>query len=485
MVETAEQLALRAARCLQENRVAEGIDAYRLLLEMRPNLPDSWYNIAYLQRQSGRFEDALESYQRALDYGVSAPEEVHLNRAAIMSEYLEQAHDAARELKRALAINPRFTPAWLNLGNLYEDWGDSTEARTAYASALQIVPTNGRALARLAAIDTFEGKASFAASRLRKAVRNPGLAIDDKAEIAFALGNALDALGEYDEAFATFVEANEASRASAPPPGVRYDAAAQERLVDELIRLFPNGASDVRRSGLKPPIFLCGMFRSGSTLAEQILARHSRVTAGGEFEFLPTLIHTFLQPYPTVLGSASPQSIEDVRDRYLAQIRGIHPQADVITDKRPDNFLHIGLIKTLFPDAKIVHTKRNPLDNILSVYFLHFQHNISYGLNLSDIAHWYVQYRKLMEHWKSIYPEDIHDLDYDELVATPEPATASMLRFCALEWEDACLSKTAARNPVRTASVWQVRQPLHTRSSGRWRNYAAHLGAVQEALELP
>jgi tetratricopeptide (TPR) repeat protein len=242
MVETAEQLAFRATRCLQENRVIEGIDAYRLLLEMRPNLPDSWYNIAYLQRQCGRFEDALQSYQRALDFGVSAPEEVHLNRAAIMSEYLERADDAERELKRALAINPGFTPAWLNLGNVYEDVGDATQARAAYASALQIVPTNGRALARLAAIDTFQGNPSFAVSRLGEALRNPRLVIEDKAEIAFALGNALDALGEYDKAFATFVEANEASRASAPPPGVQYEPAAQERLVDELIHLFPRRA---------------------------------------------------------------------------------------------------------------------------------------------------------------------------------------------------------------------------------------------------
>jgi tetratricopeptide (TPR) repeat protein len=399
-----------------------------------------------------------------------------------MSEYLERAQDAEHELKRALAVNPRFAPAWLNLGNLYEDLGDTRGARTAYHSALKIDPANGRALARLAAIDTFEGKADVAIPRLRQAIRNPALAIEDKAEIAFALGNALDAIGEYDEAFATFVEANEASRASAPPPGVHYDPAAQERLVDELIRLFPTSAPRAGPGGLKPPIFICGMFRSGSTLAEQILARHSRVSAGGEFEFLPALIHEFLQPYPTALASASQETLERVRDQYLARIGAIHPEADVLTDKRPDNFLHIGLIKTLFPNAKIVHTKRNPLDNILSVYFLHFQHNISYGLNLDHIAHWYGQYLKLMDHWKSIYPDDIHDLHYDELVSRPEPTVARMVEFCGLEWEEACLSGTAARSPVRTASVWQVRQPLHRRSSGRWRNYAGHLHRVNGAL---
>ena len=272
------------------------------------------------------------------------------------------------------------------------------------------------------------------------------------------------------------------SLASAPPPGVRYDAGGQEALIVRIIRPFPRPAAATGTDELRTPVFICGMFRSGSTLAEQILARHSRVTAGGELEALPALIQARLQPYPEALATASPATLDGIRDAYLDAVSGLHPNADIVTDKRPDNFLHIGLIKTLFPNAKIVHTRRNALDNILSVYFLHFDHSISYGLDLDDTAHWYKQHLKLMEHWKSLYGDDIHELDYDEVVSDPRPAVEGLLEFCGLEWEEACLAKQPARSPVRTASVWQVRQPLHARSSGRWRNYERHLGRIRAAL---
>jgi tetratricopeptide (TPR) repeat protein len=482
MSETAEQLSLQAPRLLREGRVGEAIDAYERLLALRPDVADSWYNLAYLQRCDRRFESALHSYQRALDHGVGRPEEVHVNRAAILSEHLERGEAAEKELKNAIELNPGFALAWLNLGNLYEDWGDPDRARAAYEKVLEIIPSNGRALARVAGIEIFEGNAERALPRLREALQSPEISTEDLAEIAFALGNALDATRAYDQAFATFEGANRASRASAPP-GIRYDPSAHEKLIDELISAFPRPAAKADKAQEKPPVFICGMFRSGSTLAEQILARHSRVTPGGELEFLPALVQAHLQPYPRALASVSPETIDRIRTAYLDSLKAIHPAADIATDKRPDNFMHIGLIKTLFPDARIVHTKREPLDNILSIYFLHFDQSVSYGHDLRDIAHWYRQYLKLMDHWKSLYPDDIFDFDYDEAVANPRPAIESLLQFCGLEREESCLAMHPARNTVRTASVWQVRQPLHSRSSGRWRNYEAHLNDVRAALE--
>lgn len=127
------------------------------------------------------------------------------------------------------------------------------------------------------------------------------------------------------------------------------------------------------------PLFICGMFRSGSTLAEQILARHSRITAGGELEFTPAMIGADRQPYPQTLADASPAKLAKLMQNYLDELRAILPHADLVTDKRVDNFLHIGLIKAIFPDARIVHTTRDPLDNILSIYFLHFAGGVAYG----------------------------------------------------------------------------------------------------------
>jgi hypothetical protein len=225
------------------------------------------------------------------------------------------------------------------------------------------------------------------------------------------------------------------------------------------------------------------MFRSGSTLTEQVLAGHSRVTAGGEIDFLPTLVQTELAPFPARMAQVSSRQLGELAQRYLASLSKLFPGERHVTDKRPDNFLYIGLIKSLFPNARIVHTTRDALDNCLSVYFLHLDHSMGYALDLTDTAHYYRQYRRLMAHWKALYGEDILDFDYDAFVRKPRPAVERLLAFCGLDWEEGCMSFHRVQNAVKTASVWQVREPLYQRSSGRWRNYARHLAPLRADLD--
>ena len=478
-----KSLTRAAEACMANGRLDEAITAYRQLLSLNPGLADAWYNLGYLHRCRRHFEPAITAYRMALSCHVVRPEEVHLNLAVILSEHLNRVDEAEVELQSALGLNPDFVPALLNLGNLQEDMGQSQQARSSYRNVLEIEPENGRAAGRLAMIDVFEGKAGDAVPVLQAALDAGPPTPDDRAELGFALGHARDALGEYDAAFAALAAANNAMR-EATPPSFRYDPDTQERLVDDLIRIFPVATTNDPEPATREPVFICGMFRSGSTLAESILASHSRVTAGGEFEFLPALVAEKLQPYPQSLISAGPPFREELRATYLEELAAIHPQHDMITDKRPDNFLHIGLIKTLFPSAKIVHTFRNPLDNILSVYFGNFDQSVSYGNRLDDIAHWYIQYQRLMAHWRMLFGDDIFELDYDRVVANPEASIRPLIAFCGLDWEDACLKRNSVQDAVRTLSSWQVRQPLHSRSSGRWRNYATHLEKVREMMDL-
>ena len=463
---------------MRAGQIAESIDAHVALLSLRPNLPDSWFNLAWLQRQARRFEDSLTSYAKALEHGASGPEEIHLNRAVILSEHLDRLDDAERELNRAIAINPNYLEARLNLGNLYEDQGNLEAAKSTYGSALAIMPTNGRSNARLAVIDVFSGNAAAAVQRLQNVLIDPRTSSEDRAEVLFALGNAFDAAGEYDRAFAAYEEGNTIRAALAR---VRYDPRAAEELIDTIIATFPGRSEPIGPEPIEPPIFICGMFRSGSTLAEQILGRHKQVTAGGELDFMPALIAERIRPFPDALAHLGSSALVALRDAYLNGVHGLHGNENVITDKRPDNFLYIGLIKRLMPSAKIIHTVREPLDNILSVYFLDFEESVTYGSSLFDTAHWYQQYGRLMAHWKSLYGEDIHDFDYDRTVRDPEPEVRNLLQFCGLDWEASMLTPSQPAT-VRTASVWQVRQPLHTRSSGRWRNYAAHLEAIKKTI---
>lgn len=479
---TVAQLQATADALLAWGRVEEGITAYRTLLERAPTLADAWYNRAYLERCARRFDDALSSYGAALTHGISGPEDVHVNRAVILSEHLDRAGEAETELKAALAANPDFLPAWLNLGLLNEDRGDRCGARAAYSRASRIDPLNGRAHARLAAIDIAGGTADSAIARLRVLLREPQLGATDATELGFALGNALDAVGDYDAAFMAFVAANSAAKALIRP-GLRYQPEVQDQLVDDLIRTFNRNGRHAESVGGKPPVFICGMFRSGSTLCERLLARHSRVTAGGELEAIPAMVAEQLQPYPSVMPTLSDAVLQRLRADYLRDVATRFPAADAVTDKRCDNVLHIGLIKTLFPGAKIVHTRRNAIDTILSVFFLHFDDGIAYGFSLDDAVHYYKSYRRLMDHWRTLYDDDILDFDYDAVVRNPEPSMQPLLDFCGLEQEVGCLTGQPADGVVRTASAWQVRQPLHTRSSGRWRNYAGHIAGTVAALD--
>jgi hypothetical protein len=161
----------------------------------------------------------------------------------------------------------------------------------------------------------------------------------------------------------------------------------------------------------------------------------------------------------------------------------LFPGAKTVTDKRPDNFIHLGLIKALFPCARIVYTRREAVDNCLSVYFQQLGGALAYATDLEDTAHYYRQHERLMNHWKVCFPENIFTVDYDELVRSPEPLLRQLLDFLGLEWNDRCLAFQHTDNLVKTASVWQVREELHIRSSGRWRNYEAYVRNVRAVLQ--
>jgi tetratricopeptide (TPR) repeat protein len=504
-----EGMVSEALQLDREGRSPEAIVAYQRLLDTWPGLPDCWYNLGLLQRRTGEYSAALQSYKEALERHVAQPEQVHLNRGVIFSDCLQQYVEAERELNAALALNPAYIPALINLANLHEDLGRRDMAAAVYERILALTPEAPQILARYAGLKSFSSADDPLIARLRGALTRQGLSAADRASVEFALGRALDAAQAYDEAFETYRSANRHSRESAGPGFRDYDLSLERRFIDRLIAASaastgpsetadaanwssasaPTPAPDpISPPGSAPapqPIFVCGMFRSGSTLTEQLLAGHSRVTAGGELEFLPRAVQTRLAPFPESMASLDASTSDALAHDYLRMLSESFPKAEYVTDKRPDNFLNIGLIKRLFPRAKIIHTVRDALDNCLSIYFLHLDQSKSYALDLMDIGHHYLQYLRLMAHWRTLYGGDILDVSYDELVRNPQPAVERMLGFLGLDWDERCLSVPAAGRTVKTASVWQVREPLYQRSSGRSRHYERQLRTLRDYLEWP
>ncbi|WP_439566940.1 sulfotransferase [Sphingopyxis sp.] len=476
------RLDAAAGRSIGQGRYADAAALLRQVIARRPDHPDSWFNLGYVLRQTRAYPDALEAYAEALRRDVSAPEAVHVNRAAILSEYMERNDEAEAELRAAVAKNPKFLPAWLNLGGLMEDVGKADAAADAYRKALGVAPGNGRARARLAAIRVHKGDTGGAIRDLEQRLQIGADSQDDVAELLFGLGHALDAARRYPEAFAAITQANRINAAMRPAPR-RYDRAAQERLVDDLIAAFPARPGGPLAVDGPEMLFICGMFRSGSTVIEQLLGRHPLVRIGGELELIPTMVLDRLTPYPAALQSLTDDDARALRDTYLHMVTTNFPGALYVTDKRPDNFLHIGLIKTLFPAARIVHTERAALDTILSLYFMNFAEAINYTDRLDDAVHYFAQYRRLMAHWQAIFGDDIQTIAYDRLVQAPATVIADAWAALGLPAADGDPNAERAAPVIRTPSNWNARSAIHGQSSGRWKNYAAELAPARAALE--
>ncbi len=471
------RLRRQAQALLQAGRLAEAHEAYARLVHAGCMKGDDWYNLGWLRHRLGESAAAFEAYGLALQHGADGVPEILLNRSVLLAENLGRPQQALQETERALALDPAYLPAWLNLGNLHEQLGRRDEARGAYAEALRRSPGHALALARASALARDDDEREDAVRSLRDAL-GPGRGSPaERADLGFALARLLDALGRHDEAFEALKHAHgEAGRLAR----TRYDPAAHERWVDHLIASFdrPLAASWpeplAETSGLRP-IFICGLLRSGSSLTEQILGSHPEVTTAGEFPALPRLAR--LPP-----TGWTPQAVRAVQLAYLQAAREAFPQARVLTDKRMENFLHIGLILAAWPAARIVHPCRDPLDTGLAVYFLHLDDSMPWARSLEHIGHWQRQHHRLMAHWHRVHGDAIVDLRYESLVREPEPAIRALLAHCGLAWHPRCLQPHETPSQVRTPSTWQVREPIHARSAGRAARYLAHLGPLQRAL---
>jgi tetratricopeptide (TPR) repeat protein len=458
----------------------EAADCYAKFIIHNPDHADAHYNCAFNMKLAGNYQQAIDSYQAALDNHVSQPEEVLTNMAVIYSEHLRLEAKAMECLEQALDEAPSYIPAMFNLATLYEEEGNKGRAADHYQAILQIDPSEYSALVRLAEALGVSDIGADIIAQLQAALKDPSIDNMTRIDINFALGKVLDGCGEHHQAFKYYAQGNRLDRATS----AKYSRTDQERLVQDNISFFTaQWFARIEPVSDAKPIFICGMFRSGSTLVEQVLASHSSVTAGGEIDFFVRLGSETISPYPAAIDGFSPSHLQSMAKQYLDELAKAFPGSVRVTNKRPDNFLYLGLIKALFPNARIIHSKRQRLDNCLSVYFLRAGTSVSYATDLGDIAHYYKQHERLMTHWKSLFADDIFQLSYDKLVLDPEPQIRALLDFLELPWEPACLEFHTTKNRVKTASIWQVRQPLYQKSSGRWKNYQGDITVLLDAFE--
>jgi tetratricopeptide (TPR) repeat protein len=433
--------------------------------------------------------------------------------------FVRRYEEALRNLEQALALNPDFPDAWLNYGRALNAAGRPQEALAAFAQLERIKPgsasakmgearaytelgqfDNAEAAARALIAQSPESSSGYVTlANLRKfrpdepeilaveaLLASGKLSPAERRGLNYAAGKMYDDTGRYDEAFAQYDAAN-SSR------GLIYDHAAVVRDADLTIKSFTAkffkdragwGAKSTR------PVFIVGMPRSGTTLVETILGAHASVFAAGELEAVKMLDR---QNGELVAQSRSPIAnapnlswfgVDLMARRYLEYIGRKNADAPHVTDKMPHNFQNLGLIATMFPNVRIVHCRRHPLDTLLSCWMQNFNDGHAYSAKLTDAARHYLEYQRLMAHWDGVLPGRIHAVDYEDIVGAQEETTRGLLEFLGLPWDPACLQFHKVDRTVLTASTWQVRQPLYARSKGRWTSYEKHLGPVRDILNV-
>jgi len=458
----------------RQGRSDEAVACYRALLESHPDFNNSRYNLARLLKRAGHPEDALREYAECLARGIERAEEVHTNISVIHTD--AHRHTEAREaLQRALQANPDYAPALFNMGLLLEEQGEWAQASALFQQILSRDPRHPGALVHLANGERVTDPVAPVIRNMKRTLRQDSIADLDRESLLYALGKTHDDCRRYDEAFDWYTQANQFSRRRVGP----YDRTAQENAVGQLVATCDqNWMASIEPVSEAPMLFICGMFRSGSTLLEQMLSAHPAIQSGGEIDFFQRA----LQPFPGGLLAADPQQLGETGTKYVEYLQTSFPGAGLVANKRPDNFFHLGLLRALFPAVRIINTLRQPLDNCLSVYFQPLDKKLAYANDLLDIGHYYGQYRRLLAHWRELCGDAICDVDYENLVSAPRDTLGPVLEFLGLPWDDACLQFHASDNRVRTASVHQVRQPLYGSSSGRWRNYATAVSPLRDYL---
>lgn len=414
--------------------------------------PDNCYNQAYYAAKAGMVERAISLYEQSIDMGLQHPAEAYNNIAILQREEILDDDMAEATFKLAVELAPGYAAAIINLANLYEDRGEKEQAKQLLLSIPQDDKQYPTGLTRLAAMQRDGSMLTTLKDCLARTQSDP----DQHCNMLYEIGHQLEASKQYEEAWQAFQAANALN--------ARFNRAFNPKWwrarFEEAIQPVTNQAISTEHN----LVFICGMFRSGSTLLEQMLAAHPAIAAGGELTLFPKLAQ-----------GLNPSKQQQAVSQYLQQISRVANDKPWVTDKRPDNLWHIHKIKQLFPKAKIVITERYLRDNALSIYQQRLAPAMDYACNPQHIVEYAEYCQALKEHWQKFYPEDVYIVHYEALVKDPQATITPILREMGLAWDDACLRFHTLNNTVKTASVWQVRQALHNQSIGRAKHYPAFL----------
>ncbi|HEY0680852.1 MAG TPA: sulfotransferase [Steroidobacter sp.] len=459
--------------------------AFKMALRLEPTRADTYLNLGNLLIESGQLEDAVECFERAARHDPQlAAARTRLAEHVSQQGKVQQAETLFRQ---AVGLDPDQVQGWFGLGRTLEDLGDAENALACYRQVLQRRPDHAQALGQYLALLREDAPAEWLDSA-RAALHKESVVDEAKALIGYGLAKYHDRRGEFAAAASAGTIANASRRRVAGSLQLEELRAR----VDNVMATYTSEFFDSRRRfgvGTDQPVFIVGLPRSGTTLCEQILASHPLVHGAGELPDLARLSVRALEgadlpPWQAALQLTQPKSLE-LAAQYLRSLRNGAPKGCLrMSDKSPLNFFQLAFAALLFPNARVIHCRRDVRDNALSIWMENFSPDQGYATDFGDLACFHVEYQRLMEHWRKTLPLPILDLQYEDTVSDVETQARRLLAFLDLPWDERCLEFHRNDRAVQTPSRWQVRQPIYSRSVGRWRHYAPHLESLLAAFPL-
>ena len=479
------RLALLAEQC-GRRQLAEVLFRFCVMLNEESAILHG--NLGNILKAQGKYDEAVASYKRALALEPHRAEYY----LAVAEIYRVSEGGDAREiawLRRAVEQCPDSADLLVWFGEAVKRHGNTLEAQEFFRKARALSPTDGYIHQTLAHTKKFTERDDADLTRMEALLSRGDLKDQDRCRLHFALGKAYEDLADYDASFVHYEQGNALYRAT-----FDYDIEAEARSFGDIRATFTRALfGHGRGCDSRAPIFILGMPRSGSTLLEQMLAAHPLVHGAGELPLLGQIMQSLWarnvnpagQAYPRGLASIDEAVLRDAGQYYAHSVEALldkKPGARYVTDKMPHNFLYVGMIKLLLPNARIIHCRREPMDTCFSCYKHLFSGAHPYAYDLRELGSYYKLYEGLMAHWHEVLPGEILDVDYEAVVEDQEGQLARLLGFCGLPWDDACLAYHETGPVALTASSVQVRRPIYKDSLAYWRRYEAHLTPLREAL---
>ncbi len=470
-----------------QNKIEDAIKSYKKGLLLDPSFAMLHNNLGLLYEIKKKIIKAENCYIKSISLDQSIPEP-HNNLGKLYSSQ-NKYEKAIKSYKKAIELNPNTPYPHHNIAQLYISLGNFKKAREHLDLTIKINPNFVYAHRAINRIYKYESNNDKHLKELIKIYKNPSIkSFDSKMQIAFSLGKAYEDIKDYKKSFNYYKEANLTFRNQ-----IKYSNDEEANNFSEIKKIYNKALiKNYSQLGKKneKPIFILGMPRSGTTLVEQIISSHPQVFGGDEVEIIPEIIDKFIGRKGMSLFFSDKKNLNkkkllQMADYYIEKMKELSKNSERSTDKYPANFLSIGFIKLILPNAKIINCNRNPKDNCLSIYKNHFTSlKIKYAYSLDEIVNYYNLYTDLMKHWNKLVPNFIYNISYERLISDTKYEIKNLLNFCDLKWDDACLNFYDNMRPIKTASDTQVRKKIYSTSINSWLKYEDYLKDVFKNIKI-